>query len=171
MRFLPSLSSQLFLHLVSFSLQCHVCVLLYCALTVLCQVALTIKQWMGSRKEPYRALRRLLQAARSLASKPNWKHTPHSRHQYDASYWQIWKDLWNDGTQQPQTTNRRRQGELVPSIRNWENLWLGTRRMHRQAIGRHSYLCSCRQALHPSLLLEVSTLPTWWPNTGQERVK
>ena len=31
----------LFLHLVSFSLQCHVCVLLYCVLTVLCQVALT----------------------------------------------------------------------------------------------------------------------------------
>jgi len=31
----------LFLHLVSFSLQCHVCVLLYCVLTVLGQVALT----------------------------------------------------------------------------------------------------------------------------------
>jgi hypothetical protein len=41
MRFLPSLFSQLFLHLVSFSLQCLVCALLYCMLTVLCQVALT----------------------------------------------------------------------------------------------------------------------------------
>jgi hypothetical protein len=41
MRFLPSLFSQLFLHLVSFSLQCLVCALLYCVLTVLCQVALT----------------------------------------------------------------------------------------------------------------------------------
>ncbi len=42
MRFLPSLFSYLFLHLVSFSLQCQVCVLLYCVLTVLCQVALTL---------------------------------------------------------------------------------------------------------------------------------
>jgi hypothetical protein len=41
MRFLPSLFSQLFLHLVSFSLQCLVFALLYCVLTVLCQVALT----------------------------------------------------------------------------------------------------------------------------------
>jgi hypothetical protein len=41
MCFLPSLFSQLFLHLVSLTLQCLVCVLLYCVLTVLCQVALT----------------------------------------------------------------------------------------------------------------------------------
>jgi hypothetical protein len=40
-RFHPSLFSQLFIHLVSFSLQCLVCALLYCVLTVLCQVALT----------------------------------------------------------------------------------------------------------------------------------
>ena len=44
MRFLPSLFSYSFLHLVSFSLQCYVCVLLYCVLTVLCQVALTSPQ-------------------------------------------------------------------------------------------------------------------------------
>ncbi len=69
----------------------------------------SIKQWMGSRKVPYRALWRLLQAARSLASKPNWKHTPHLRNQYDTSYWQVWEDKWWHTTTQtnhPQTKTR-----------------------------------------------------------------